>query len=68
MMMEGLDLIPLESNLHRYHPVIISQIINMIESDNFCSPSDFRISQEQPPEHVVGRNPGIGKCTHALYR
>ena len=34
--MEGLDLIPLESNLHRYHPVIISQIINMIKSDNFC--------------------------------
>ena len=36
MAMEGLDLIPLESNLHRYHLVIISQIINMIESDNFC--------------------------------
>ena len=36
MTMEGLDLIPLESNLHRYHLVIISQIINMIESDNFC--------------------------------
>ena len=36
MTMEGLYLIPLESNLHRYHPVIISQIINMIESDNFC--------------------------------
>ena len=35
MMMEGLDLIPLESNLHQNHPVIISQIINMIESDNF---------------------------------
>ena len=36
MTMKGLDLIPLESNLHQYHPVIISQIINMIESDNFC--------------------------------
>ena len=36
MMMEGLDLIPLKSNLHQYHPVIISQIINMIESDNIC--------------------------------
>ena len=35
MTMEGLDLIPLESHLHQYHPVIISQIINMIESDNF---------------------------------
>ena len=35
MTMEGMDLIPLESNLHKFHPVVISQIINMIESDNF---------------------------------
>ena len=35
MTMEGMDLILSESNLHQYHPVIISQIINMIESDNF---------------------------------
>ena len=35
MTMEGMDLIPLESNLHKFHPVIVSQIINMIESDNF---------------------------------
>ena len=41
MMMEGMDLIPLESNLHQYHPVIISQIINMIESDNFWHRSTF---------------------------
>ena len=41
MTMEGLDLIPLESNLHRYHSVIISQIINMIESDNFCHYQTF---------------------------
>ena len=41
MMMEGLDLIPLESTLHQYHPVIISQIINMIESDNFCHRKTF---------------------------
>ena len=41
MTMEGLDLIPLESNLHRYHPVIISQIINMIETDNFCHYQTF---------------------------
>ena len=34
MMMEGMNLIPLESNLHKFNPVIISQIINMIESDN----------------------------------
>ena len=37
MTMEGMDLIPLESNLHKFHPVIISQIINMIESDNFLA-------------------------------
>ena len=41
MMMEGLDLIPLESNLYQYHLVIISQIINMIESDNFCHHKTF---------------------------
>ena len=35
MAMEGMDLIPLESNLHKFHLVIISQIINMIKSDNF---------------------------------
>ena len=35
MTMEGMDLIPLESNLHKFYPVIISQIKNMIESDNF---------------------------------
>ena len=41
MMMEGMDLIPLESNLHQYHPVIISQIINMIKSDNFWHRKTF---------------------------
>ena len=35
MMMEGMNLISLESSLHKYDPVIISQIINMIEADNF---------------------------------
>ena len=35
MTMEGMDLNPLESNLQKFNPVIISQIINMIESDNF---------------------------------
>ena len=34
MTMEGMDLIPLELNLHKFHLVIISQIKNMIESDN----------------------------------
>ena len=33
--MERVDLIPLKLNLHKFHPVIISQIINMIELDNF---------------------------------
>ena len=42
MTMEGLDLILLESNLHQYHLVIISQIINMIESDNFCHHKTFK--------------------------
>ena len=39
--MEGMDLIPLESNLHKFHPVIISQIINMIESDYFWHCKSF---------------------------
>ena len=42
MMMEGMDLIPLESNLHKFHPVIISQIINMIKSDNFWHRKTFK--------------------------
>ena len=33
--MEGMDLTPLESNLHKYDLVIISQIIQMIETDDF---------------------------------
>ena len=41
MTMEGMDLIPLESNLHQYHLVTISQIINMIESDNFWHRKTF---------------------------
>ena len=36
-----MDLIPLESNLHKFHLVIISQIINMIESDNFWHRKTF---------------------------
>ena len=41
MTMEGMDLILLESNLHQYHLVIISQIINMIKSDNFWHRKTF---------------------------
>ena len=35
MMMEGMGLIPLESNLHRDGSVVISQVIQMVEVDNF---------------------------------
>ena len=42
MTMEGMDLIPSESNLHKFHLVIISQIINMIESDNFWHCKTFK--------------------------
>ena len=41
--MEGMDLIPLESNLHKFNLVIISQIINMIESDNFWHCKTFEL-------------------------
>ena len=41
MTMEGLDLIPFESNLRKFNLVIISQIINMIESDNFWHRKTF---------------------------
>ena len=41
MVMEEMNLIPLESNLHKYDPVIISQIINMIETDNFWHRKTF---------------------------
>ena len=41
MTMEGMDLIPLKSNLHKFHPVIISQIINMIKSENFWHHKTF---------------------------
>ena len=36
-----MNLIPLESNLHKHDPVIISQIINMIETDNFWNRKMF---------------------------
>ena len=41
MMIEGMNQIPLESNLHKYDPVIISQIINIIEADNFWHHKTF---------------------------
>ena len=42
MTMEGMDLIPLESNLHKFYLVIISQIINMIKLDNFWHRKTFK--------------------------
>ena len=48
MMMEGMDLIPLESNLHQNHPVIISQIINMIELDNYWYYKTFESVMSDP--------------------
>ena len=41
MTMEGMGLTPLESNLHKYDPVIISQIMQMIEVDNFWHQKTF---------------------------
>ena len=41
MTMEGMDLTPLESNLHKYDLVIISQIIQMIETDIFWHHKTF---------------------------
>ena len=37
-----MDLIPLESSLHKYDLVIISQIINMIETDSFWHHKTFK--------------------------
>ena len=42
MTMDGIDLIPLELNLHKYDLVIISQIINMIEKDGFWYHKTFK--------------------------
>ena len=44
MTMEGMDLTPLESNLHKFDLVIILQIIQMIETDVFLAPKDLRVS------------------------
>ena len=41
MTMEGMGLTPLESNLHKYDPVIISLIMQMIDADNFCHQKIF---------------------------
>ena len=43
MMMEEMGLIPLESNLHKIDPVVISQIIQMIEMGNFWHLKTFEV-------------------------
>ena len=68
MMMEGMNLIPLESNLHKYNLVIISQIINMIESDNFWHCKTFESVMSDLRNMWMEGNPRIGKSTHALYK
>ena len=42
MTMEGMGLTPLESNLHKYDLVIIFQIIQMIEVDNYWHQKTFK--------------------------
>ena len=43
MMMEGMGLTPLESNLHKYDLVVISQIMQMIEADKFSLQKTFKV-------------------------
>ena len=43
MMMEGMGLTPLESNLHKYDLVITSLIMQMIEADNFWHQKTFEV-------------------------
>ena len=66
--MEGMDLIPLESNLHQYHPVIISQIINMIKSDNFWHRKTLESVMSNLQNMWSEEIQRIGKSAHALYR
>ena len=43
MTMEGMGLTPLEWNLHKTVPVVISQIVQMIEVDNFWHLKTFEV-------------------------
>ena len=43
MTMEGMDLTPLESNLHKNDLVIILQIIQMIKTDIFWHQKTFKL-------------------------
>ena len=68
MTMEGMNMIPLESNLHKYHPVIISQIINMIESDNFWHCRTFESVMSDLQNMWMEGIQEFGKFTHVLYK
>ena len=46
MMMEGMDLIPLESNLHNFHPVIISQNPKHDRIRQVLASQDIRVSHD----------------------
>ena len=48
MTMDGMDLTPLESNLHKYDLVIISQIIKMAETDVFWHHKTFESVLSNP--------------------
>ena len=68
MMMEGMDLIPLESNLHKFHPVIISQIINMIKLDNFWHHKTFESVMSDLWNMWTEGIQEFLKFTHVLYK
>ena len=59
MMMEGMSLIPLESNLQKNYLVIISQTIQMMEVDNIWHLKTFKVGQSNPPTE---------RHVHVLYR
>ena len=66
--MEGMNLIPLESNLHKFRLVIISKIINMIELDNFWHRKTFQsvisVLQNMWTEGIQGLENSRMYCTN----
>ena len=68
MTMEGMDLIPLESKLHKSNLVIISQIINMIELDNFWHRKTFESVTSDLQNMWTEGIRDLEKCAHALYK
>ena len=62
--MKGMDLIPIESNLHKFNLVIISQIINMIKSDNFWHRKTFESVMRSWVEGIRELENAHMHCTH----